>query len=171
MDGESRLIAASDQSRDGMVHHVERMAGRTFWLLFFGCQMLAAQQSHHSDTASKVQQSAKISPNLQQADALRQQGLLDQAKAKVQDELQHNPDSIEAYNLLGFIYIGEKDYDNAVDAFQHALKFAPSSTKTHNNLGNVYVSQQKLDLAEKEFRTVLRLILRIAMQTTTSASC
>ncbi len=128
-----------------------------FWLLFFGCQVLAAQQSHHSDTASKVQQSAKISPNLQQADALRQQGLLDQAKAKVQDELQQNPDSIEAYNLLGFIYIGEKDYDNAVDAFQHALKFAPTSTKTHNNLGNVYVSQQKLDLAEKEFRTVLRL--------------
>jgi tetratricopeptide (TPR) repeat protein len=74
----------------------------------------------------------------------------------VQEELQRNPASVEAYNMLGFIYIDEKDYSNAVEAFQHALKLAPGSAKTRNNLGNVYMSEQKPDLAENEFRTVLR---------------
>ena len=74
----------------------------------------------------------------------------------MQEELQHNPASVEAYNMLGFIYIDEKDASNAVEAFQHALKLAPGSAKTRNNLGNVYMSEQKPDLAENEFRTVLR---------------
>lgn len=96
------------------------------------------------------------SPNLQQADALRRQGLLDQASAKVREELQRNPTSVEAYNMLGFIDLDEKNLGDAVEAFQHALKLAPGSAKTRNNLGNVYLAEQKPDLAEKEFRTVLR---------------
>lgn len=113
------------------------------------CQALAAQQS-----STRTQQ---ISPNLQQAEALREQGQLDPAKEKVQEELQQQPASIEAWNLLGFIYIDQKDFTNAVEAFQHALKLAPNTTKTLNNLGNAYLSEQKPDLAEKEFRSVLRL--------------
>jgi len=74
----------------------------------------------------------------------------------VQEELERNPASVEAYNMLGFIYTDERDYSNAVEAFQHALKLAPGSAKTRNNLGNVYMSEQKPDLAENEFRTVLR---------------
>ena len=74
----------------------------------------------------------------------------------MQEELERNPASVEAYNMLGFIYTDERDYSNAVEAFQHALKLAPGSAKTRNNLGNVYMSEQKPDLAENEFRTVLR---------------
>ena len=125
-------------------------------VLLFNCQPLTAQQTHHPAPTSNSQQTKPTSPTLQQAETLRQQGELDQAKAKVQEDLQQNP-SVEAYNLLGFICIDQKDSSAAVDAFQHALKLQPGSAKTHNNLGNVYVSLQKLDLAEKEFRTVLRL--------------
>ena len=117
--------------------------------------MLAAQQPRHSATSREAEQS-KPSPNLQQAEELRRQGLFDQARGKVQEELQRNPASVEAYNMLGFIYIDEKDSSNAVEAFQHALKVAPGSAKTRNNLGNVYMSEQKPGLAENEFRTVLR---------------
>jgi len=129
----------------------------SFFLFLVTSHMLTAQQLHRSAAAGKTEEPSKSSPNLQQAEELRQQGLFDQAKAKVQAELQRNPTSIEAYNLLGFIYVDEKDYGNAVEAFQHALKLAPGSAKTRNNLGNVYLSLQKPDLAEKEFRTVLRL--------------
>jgi tetratricopeptide (TPR) repeat protein len=129
----------------------------SFFLFLVTSHMLTAQQLHHSAAAGKTEEPSKSSPNLQQAEELRQQGLFDQAKAKVQAELQRNPTSIEAHNLLGFIYVDEKDYGNAVEAFQHALKLAPGSAKTRNNLGNVYLSLQKPDLAEKEFRTVLRL--------------
>jgi tetratricopeptide (TPR) repeat protein len=129
-------------------------AGSLF-LLLLSSLTLAAQQPHHSATSREAEQS-KPSPNLQQAEELRRQGLFDQARGKVQEELQHNPASVEAYNMLGFIYVDEKDYSNAVEAFQHALKVAPGSAKTRNNLGNVYMSEQKPDLAENEFRTVLR---------------
>ena len=126
-------------------------------LFFSFLQSAAAQQAHTTSGASKAHPSSATSPTLQQAEALLQQGDLDGAKAKVQEELARNSSSVAAYNLLGFIYIDQKDYDNGAEAFQHALKLAPNSTKTLNNLGNVYLSQRKPDLAEKEFRTALRL--------------
>ena len=132
------------------------MPGRKSLLLLLSSLTLAAQQPHHSATAREAEASSKPSPNLQQAEELRRQGLFDQARGKVQEELQRNPASVEAYNMLGFIYIDEKDYSHAVEAFQHGLKVAPGSAKTRNNLGNVYMAGQKPDLAEKEFRTVLR---------------
>ena len=51
----------------------------------------------------------------------------------------------------------QKDFTNALNAYQQALKLNPISTGTHNNLGNLYVAQGELVLAEKEFREVLRL--------------
>jgi tetratricopeptide (TPR) repeat protein len=129
---------------------------RGLFLFLLSSLTLAAQQPHHSANAREAEQSSELSANLQQAEELRRQGLFDQARSKAQEELQRNPTSVEAYNMLGFIYIDEKDYSNAVEAFQHALKLAPGSAKTRNNLGNVYLSEQKPDLAENEFRTVLR---------------
>ena len=129
-------------------------AGSLFLLLLSNLP-LVAQQARHSATSREAEQS-KPSPNLQQAEELRREGLFDQARGKVQEELQRNPAGVEAYNMLGFIYIDEKDYRNAVEAFQHGLKVAPGSAKTRNNLGNVYMAEQKPDLAENEFRTVLR---------------
>jgi tetratricopeptide (TPR) repeat protein len=113
---------------------------------------LAAQQPHHSVTAGE----AELPANLQQAEDLRRKGLFEEAKAKVVEELQRNPSNVPAYNLMGFIYVDEKDLTNAAEAFQQALKIAPGSAKTRNNLGNVYMSERRPDLAEKEFRTVLR---------------
>ena len=103
------------------------------------------------------QQSSKTSASFQVAEALVQQGHLEEAKAKILAELQRDPSSVEGYNLLGIIESEEQDYPNALAAFQKALQLAPSSTKTHTNLGNVYLAEKQLNLAEKEFRTVLRL--------------
>jgi superkiller protein 3 len=102
-------------------------------------------------------QSAEVSTPLQEAEKLIQQGQFEQARQIVDDQIELNPSSVDAYNLLGILCTGEKDYDHALDAFQHALRLAPGSTKTHNNLGNLYVAQQKFDLAEKEFTGVLSL--------------
>ena len=88
---------------------------------------------------------------------LLRQGLIEQAKDKIQEELRRNPSSVEGYNLLGIIYGDQKDFSSAVQAFQHALELDPNSTRAHNNLGNLYTAQGKTDLAEKEFRTTLRV--------------
>lgn len=90
------------------------------------------------------------------AETLLQQGSFDEAKKKIQEQLALGP-SVEGYNLLGIVFSSQKDYTNALEAFQRALKIDPNSTNTCNNLGNLYVAQDRLDLAEKEFRKVLRL--------------
>ncbi len=101
-------------------------------------------------------QSAASFSTLQEAESLIQQGLFERARTIIDQQLELNPSNVEAYNLRGILYTDEKDYAQALDAFQHALQLAPDSKITHNNLGNLYVAQQKLDLAEKEFTTVLR---------------
>jgi len=118
----------------------------------------AAQQP--SPGAAKVQSShgasAKSPSQFLEAETLLQQGSIEEAKKKIQEQLAIMP-SVEGYNLLGIVYSSQKDYDNALEAFQHALKIDPNSTKTANNLGNLYVSQGKLDLAGREFKKVVRV--------------
>ncbi len=128
-------------------------------MLAFACLASYPAPSYSQQPAKKApaaRSASKANPGLQEADALLKQGRLDEAKQKVLSELAANPNSVEAYNLLGIIAVSQKDRDGALDAFQKALKLNPASTRTKNNLGNLYAAEQKLDLAEKEFRDVLR---------------
>jgi tetratricopeptide (TPR) repeat protein len=115
----------------------------------------AVAQQKPSDS-SRVSQT-RLSPSLRQAEQLIQNGELDQAKTLIEEHLQRDPSSIEAYNLLGIVDTNKKDYDQALEAFQRALKLDPNSTATHNNLGNLYLTQQKVDAAQQEFSTVLKI--------------
>ncbi len=129
-------------------------------LLALGVMLVAATGYAGPQSASssgQARQSAKTPSPFLQAETLLRQGLVDQAKEKILEELARNPSSAEGYKLLGIVYTDEKDYANAQDAFEHAVKLDPKSTGARNDLGNAYVAQEKLDLAEKEFRTVLRL--------------
>jgi tetratricopeptide (TPR) repeat protein len=127
-----------------------------------GIVVLVILAFHISSSASprllpqdkSASQSTAVS-SLQQAEQLIGQGQFEQARAIIDEQLTRNPANVEAYNLLGILYTDEKDYDYALEAFQHALKLASGSAITHNNLGNLYVAQQKFDLAEKEFTKVL----------------
>jgi tetratricopeptide (TPR) repeat protein len=127
----------------------------TLSLIPFSAPARAEQQPAPKESAPK--QSAKsTSPLLAEAEALLREGRVTDAKSKIQEELQRNPASAEAYDLLGVAYVSEKDYPGALDAFQHALKLEPNSTRTRNSIANVYVAQGKLDLAEQAFRDILR---------------
>lgn len=91
------------------------------------------------------------------AEALLQQGNLQRAEERLQEELRQNPSRPEGYGLLGLVYTAEKNYADALAAFQQGLKLDPKSTGIRNDMGNLYVLQGNLDQAEKEFREVLRL--------------
>ena len=113
----------------------------------------AQQSSAHKNHAPAPAPSS----SLLQAEQLIQSGQLDQARNVIDEEIRRDPSNLEAYNLLGIIFTNEKNYTEALDAFQQALKLNPNSTSTHNNLGNLYVAQEKPDLAEKEFNRVLQI--------------
>ena len=77
----------------------------------------------------------KISPLLEEAEELLRRGSVDEANSKIQEELERNPSSVDGYDLLGIDYTHEKDYPNALAAFQQALELDPHSTRALNNLG------------------------------------
>ena len=132
-------------------------AARSGAFALLGMLVLPSFCQTHPTSQQSPQRAATSSANLREAETLMQQGRLDEAKAKLQEEIQRNPSSVEGYNLLGILASSQQEYVDAVAALQSALRLSPDSTKTHNNLGNVYVAQKRTDLAEKEFRTVLRL--------------
>ncbi len=126
-------------------------------LALLGALLLSSTLQAQQPSSADGNYATKTPENLQKAEDLLRQGRVEEAAAEIMQELNKNPNSVEAYNLLGFVYDAEKDYENALKAFQNALKIAPNSTKTHNNLGDIYAAHKQYDLAEKEYRTVLRL--------------
>src|SRR5262249_35658307 len=104
--------------------------------IFFFCGAgIPAQQpaSPRSARQSGATATAKRNPRLLEAETLLKQGSIGEAKKKIQEELERDPPSVEAYNLLGIAYTSEKDYPGATEAFQQALKLDPNSTEPRNN--------------------------------------
>src|SRR5947209_3857580 len=95
---------------------------------------LIAQQSPR--TASGRRSSSTAPSAFVDAEKLISEGKLDEAKASLEAQLKSNPKRVEGYNLLGIVCAEQKDFANALAAFQRALSIDPASTKTRNNLGN-----------------------------------
>ncbi len=123
-------------------------------LLGFAATSLGAATPAAHRKASSV---SSVQSQLAAAEALLHQGRTEEARVAVQAVLAAEPTNNAAYNLLGIIYSGQKDFTHAQQAFATALKFAPFSTRTRNNLGNVYAAQGLNERAEHEFSAVLRL--------------
>jgi tetratricopeptide (TPR) repeat protein len=123
--------------------------------IFFASRGAAGQQAAPSKQSAHP--ASKASSPFADAEALLRQGKLEDAKNRLQEELQQNPTRPEGFALLGLVYAAEKNYTEALTAFQQGLKLNPKSTGIRNDMGNLYVAQGNLDLAEKEFREVVRV--------------
>jgi tetratricopeptide (TPR) repeat protein len=119
-----------------------------------GAGVSAAQQPATQERA-KIQTASKTPSPFAEAELLFQQGSLEEAKNKSLELLKRYPSDPVGYKLLGIIYSEQKDYANALGAFEQALTLDPKSAGLHNNLGNVYLAQGNVTLAEKEFRKAL----------------
>src|SRR5208283_1686798 len=62
------------------------------------------------------------------AQELLQQGKFEDAKIRIQEELQQNPSNAQGYALLGLVYTAQKNYPEALAAFQQGLNLNPTST-------------------------------------------
>jgi tetratricopeptide (TPR) repeat protein len=118
--------------------------------------VLAAQGLVPQTRAQNTLRNTKPQNQLTDAEQLLAQGRLPEARQIVEEILKRRP-TAEGYNLLGIICSSEKDYADALEAFERALKLNPSSAKTHNNLANLYAAEGKPELAEPEFRRALAI--------------
>ena len=124
-------------------------------VIFFLTRGAAGQQAPPSNQSARAV--SKAPSPFADAEALLRQGKLEDARIRIQEELQQYPSRPDGYALLGLVYTAEKNYPDALSAFQQGLKLNPKSTGIRNDMGNLYVAQGNLDLAEKEFREVVRL--------------
>lgn len=88
-------------------------------------------------------------------------GLYDQAISEVQKVLELQPDSSEAFCLLGDVYQYKEMFNQAADAYQHALRLGGSKqTRGIANwcLGIIYNKQGKFLDAEKYGREAVSLL-------------
>jgi tetratricopeptide (TPR) repeat protein len=133
----------------------DQIAALVLFLILSASQGFAGQQAAPAKPGK--QSSSNLPSPFADAEALVREGKFEEAKTRIHEELQEHPGSAQGYALLGLVYIAEKNYHEALAAFQQGLKLNPKSTGIRNDLGNLYVVQGKIDLAEKEFREVVRL--------------
>jgi tetratricopeptide (TPR) repeat protein len=136
---------------------VQLSRGALAFLLFSLAWCAIPVHANQGGAQHKNPDRASRSSELAQVQMLLEQGQVAEAKTSTVEYLRLHPTSVEAYDLLGIICSQTRDYEGALDAFQHALKLNPGSTKSHNNLGNLYAAGGKVDLAEREFRKTLSL--------------
>jgi len=109
-------------------------------LLLGGCASTGTSSSGDSTkelATSSDQTSAqkRASIHLQLAVGYFQRGELDVALDKVKLALQADPDSADAYNVRGLIYMQMGEDRLAEESFQRALRLAPHNGEVDNNYG------------------------------------
>ena len=67
------------------------------------------------------------------------------------------PQRVDAWRCIGFLYAQEKAPARAIEALAEAVRLAPDDADTRFNLGFLYHERGDLDRAVIEFREAIRL--------------
>jgi tetratricopeptide (TPR) repeat protein len=82
---------------------------------------------------------------------------LDQAIGLAQHILDHYPDNLEAYRILGEAYLANRQLDRAQESFERVLRSDPENIPAHVGLGITSERQGQLDRAVGEFEQALEI--------------
>jgi len=84
-----------------------------------------------------------------------ERGETKEALESTRQALDKDPDSHEAHNFAGLIYLNLSEYKQAAHHLREAVRLNPYFTDAHNNLGVAYRELKEYDKALKEFQTAL----------------
>jgi tetratricopeptide (TPR) repeat protein len=73
------------------------------------------------------------------------------------DTVARNPHAAMAYNNLGMIFNGKKQYEQAAELFHRALLIKPDFLEAHSNLGVSFTELGSYQEAEQELQKALRI--------------
>ncbi|HEU5097658.1 MAG TPA: lamin tail domain-containing protein [Roseiflexaceae bacterium] len=82
---------------------------------------------------------------------------LDRAIGLAQHILDHYPDNLEAYRILGEAHLANRQLDRAQESFERVLRSDPENIPAHVGLGITYERQSQLDRAVNEFEQALEI--------------
>ena len=80
------------------------------------------------------------------------------AKARLDKLLKENPEHVAANDLLGIVYLSEKEFSKAEQSFMKQLKINPESAVVYTQLANARSAQDNLDGATKAFEEGLEKV-------------
>lgn len=92
---------------------------------------------------------------IEQADALRELGRLDEALCAYQAIVADYPEAPEAHYKLGALYGRREQAKLAETCYKTALSLLPNYPEANNNLGLIYMQRGDLNAAEVCYRTAL----------------
>ncbi len=70
---------------------------------------------------------------------------------------QVSPTSAKAWNNMGDIYSGKKDFQSAIMAFQRAIELKPDYIDAHHNIGVTYLQMREFDQAIEWFEKAIAI--------------
>ncbi len=88
---------------------------------------------------------------------LQQQGFLNQAIQKYKSALEADDRIERAYCNLGLIYIAQRNFSKASDAFKKALAMKPNNPFSLNGMGSVFFSKGKLQEAMERWQKAVEV--------------
>jgi Flp pilus assembly protein TadD len=68
-----------------------------------------------------------------------------------------NPDQAEAHANLGYAFVKQGGFDEAICEFQVAAKLKPDKAEAHTYLGYALTKQGRLDEAIREYQEAVKL--------------
>jgi tetratricopeptide (TPR) repeat protein len=84
-------------------------------------------------------------------------GRLDESGNLCKKILKRQPQNFNILNLLGVLYLQQKDYDSAIHYLQKAVSINPSVAEIQNNLGLALINKGQLDEAIPCFKKAVQL--------------
>lgn len=98
-----------------------------------------------------------IAQLVHQADRLRREGGLEEARKLFQAALQMNPDYPDALHGLGLTLRSLRDYEGAMPLIQQAIIMAPDRVAYYNDLGILFQEKGELDKAVSFHKRALKV--------------
>jgi protein O-GlcNAc transferase len=100
---------------------------------------------------------ASLLPNLLDAIALHQQGMLDQAEARYRQLLEIEPRNADALHMLGVIAYQTGRHQSSVDTIDKAIEINSNVASYYSNRGNALKELKQLDAAVASYNKAIEL--------------
>ncbi len=122
---------------------------------FLGVMMVAGLLAY--GPAQAVSLSDTVSMELSEIQTLIEEGEHEKAIDELWHYVEAKPDSADAYNLLGYSYRKDKQFDRAKQSYDRALQLDPEHKGAHEYLGELYLQTGKPELAEAQLEKLAEI--------------
>ena len=98
------------------------------------------RRSRASRPLAKLEEDTRVPALLEEATTLRKAGEYEKAEQKHIEAISMAPQSIEAFQSLGELYLEQKEYEHAKESLQYALKLSPKNTAILLDLAGIHTT-------------------------------